>query len=224
MNIYLLTLFPKIFQGVFAQSIIGRAQKKNLVKINLINIRDFAKDVRGTVDDKPYGGGRGMVLKVDVVISALESITPKPYSILLSASGKKYNQDLAKLLAKKKDIAIICGHYEGTDARLERFVDEVVSIGDFILTGGEIAAMAIVDSVVRLVPGVIRKESLTDESFSANGKLLEYPQFTRPEIFRGLKVPAVLLSGNHEQIEKWRNQKAVKRTEKYRPDILNPKS
>lgn len=220
-----LTLFPETFGG-FAQSIVKRALDKNLVKIEFLNFRDFSKDKRKTVDDTPYGGGAGMVLRPDVVVEALESIKPRPYSILLSASGKLYTQKKAQILSKKSDIALVCGHYEGIDARVEDYVDEVLSIGDFILTGGEVAAMTVIDSVSRLIPGVIKKESSSNESFSNYGlrtqNLLEYPQFTRPENFRGTKVPQILLSGNHGQIEKWRREQAVKRTRQLRPDLLSP--
>ena len=235
---HILTLFPQTFQSVFAQSIIKRAQDKKIVKINFINPHDFAIDKHKTVDNKPYGGGAGMVMKVDILVKALESIKPEPYTILLSASGKKYTQSYAAKLTKKTAIAIICGHYEGVDARVEKYVDEVISIGDFVLTGGEIAAMAIIDSVTRLIPGVISEGSTNSESFSTsnviaipNGvrekqsqTLLEYPQFTRPEDFRGIKVPKVLLSGNHKQIEKWRSEQSLKRTKKFRPDLLRSKS
>jgi len=220
-TVHILTLFPKSFDGVFTESIIKRAQEKKLVNINLINIREFAKNKAKTVDDKPYGGGRGMVLKVDVVIDALESIKPKPYAILLSASGRKYTQQMAKRLSGKKSLAIICGHYEGVDTRVEKYMDDVISIGDFVMTGGEIAAMAIADSVARLIPGVIQKESTESESFSQNGKiLLEHPHYTRPENFRSQKVPQVLLSGNHKQIEQFRGKEALKRTKKFRPDLI----
>ena len=161
-----------------------------------------------------------MVMKVDVLVKALESIGGKPYNILLSASGEKYTQKSARILAQKSQVAIICGHYEGMDARVEKFVDKIYSIGDFILTGGEIAAMAIVDSVTRLIPGVIQGGSLEFESFSGKNKLLEYPQYTKPQEFRGLKVPQILLSGNHREIEKWREAQTVKRTRRFRPDFL----
>jgi len=226
-TIWILTLFPQIFERVFTQSIIKRAQDRKLVEIKIINIRDFATDRHKSVDDKPYGGGRGMVLRVDITIGALESIGPKPYTILLSAAGTKYNQRKALTLAKKKKVALICGHYEGVDARVEEFVDETISIGDFVLTGGEIAAMTIVDSVVRLIPGVIHPKSLKSESFSLGfpssptlSAAFEYPQYTRPEKFKGLKVPPVLLTGNHQKIAKWRKQQAIKRTRKWRPDLL----
>ena len=192
----------------------------------MVNIRDFAKDKHKTVDDKPYGGGKGMILKVDVLVNALETIKPKLFTILLSPSGKKYDQQKALFVSRKKRLAIICGHYEGTDARIEKYVDEVISIGDFVLTGGEIAAMAIVDSVARLIPGVIKKESLEFESFSLTTNyqlptsLLEYPQYTRPEDFRDLKIPKILLSGNHQQISDWRQKQAFKRTKKWRPDLI----
>lgn len=218
MNIWVLTLFPQIFESVFSQSIIARAIEKNIIKINIINIRDFAHDKHKTVDDTPYGGGSGMVMRFDILHEALTSIKPKPYIILLSASGRKYNQQKARGLAKRKSIALICGHYEGVDARIEDYVDEVISIGDFVLTGGEIAAMAVIDSVTRFIPESINPASSIDESFEKG--LLEYPQYTRPEEFRGHKVPEVLLSGNHLKIEKWRSQAALKRTKKYRPDLL----
>ena len=161
-----------------------------------------------------------MVMKVDVLVKALESIGEKSYSILLSASGEKYTQKSARILAKKSQIALICGHYEGTDARVEKFVDKTYSIGDFVLTGGEVAAMAIVDSTTRLIPKVIHPESLESESFTIEKRLLEFPQYTRPEEFRGLKVPQILLSGNHDEINKWRVTQAVKRTTKFHPDLL----
>lgn len=232
MKFHIITLFPEMFKGVFSQSIIARAAGKKLIEINLVNLRDFSSDKHQTVDDKPYGGGKGMVARVDIVANALESLKPKPYHILLSASGAKYNQTKAQALTKKKAISLVCGHYEGVDARVEEFVDEALSIGDFVLTGGEIAAMAIIDSVTRLIPGVIRAESLQSESFSpttnyplSTTHLLEYPQYTRPKEFKGLKVPKILLSGNHREIQEWRQREAVKRTKKYRPDLIkNAKS
>lgn len=217
MTFHIVTLFPEMFEGVFSQSILARAKKESLIKINFINPRSFAIDKHKSVDDSPYGGGAGMIMKADVIVSALESIRPKPYSILLSASGKRYDQKKARKLAKEKSLAIICGHYEGVDARVEKYVDEVVSIGDFVLTGGEIPAMAIVDSVTRLIPGVINSKSLESESFSPTTRhqlpdtsYLEHPQYTRPENFRGLKVPKVLLSGNHKEIGEWRKSKTRK--------------
>lgn len=222
MNFYILTLFPEMFMHILDESILKRAKSSNLISIRAIDIRNFAKDKHKTVDDKPYGGGVGMVLKVDVAARALESITKskktKPYVILLSASGKKYDQKSARKLAKKKDLIIISGHYEGIDARIEDYADEIISIGDFILTGGEIPALAIIDSITRLIPGTINPKSPLDESFQK--RLLEYPQYTRPEKFRGVSVPEVLLSGNHQEIEKWRREQSLKRTKIYRPDLL----
>ncbi|OGE04612.1 tRNA (guanosine(37)-N1)-methyltransferase TrmD [Candidatus Curtissbacteria bacterium RIFCSPLOWO2_01_FULL_41_18] len=227
MKIAILTLFPLAFENVFSESIIKKAQDKKLLKITLVDIRNFAHDKHQKVDDKPYGGGKGMLLKVDVLVEAIESIKEKPYIILLSPSGKTFNQKKALGLSQKKSLAIICGHYEGIDSRIEEFVDEVISIGDFVLTGGEIAAMIIVDSVARLIPGVIHPESLETESFSpkyakekSGGFRLEHPQYTRPENFRGHKVPKILLSGNHQKIDQWQKKESVKKTRKTRPELL----
>ena len=220
MIFHIITLFPEIFAPFSKSSIIGRAANTELITINLLNLRNFAKDRHATVDDKPFGGGRGMVLKVDVVVSAIQSIKSHPYTILLSASGRPYNQKMAYDLSRKKSLTLVCGHYEGVDARVENFVDDVISIGDFVMTGGEIAAMAIVDSVTRLIPGAIAEGSIETESFSKIGNLLEYTQYTRPEEFRDLKVPKVLLSGNHKEIEDWRQKEALRRTRKFRPDLL----
>lgn len=226
MRFTIITLFPEVFASVFSSSIIKRAIDKKLLQVEFINPRDFTTDKHKTVDDRPYGGGMGMIMKVDILASALESIQPKPYSILLSSSGKTYTQKNARILSKKSSIAIICGHYEGVDARVENLADQTISVGDYILTGGEIAAMAIVDSTTRLIPGVIKKQSADIESFSPStinyqsSTLLEYSQYTRPENFRGQKVPKILLSGDHARIEKWRLQESIKRTKKIRPDLL----
>lgn len=209
MTIHILTLFPEFFQSPLNESIIKRAKGKNLLKINLINIRDFATDKHKSVDSKPYGGGRGMLMRVDVIVKALESIKPKPYAILLDTRGKTYDQKTARSFAKKKDIAIICGHYEGADARVEKFVDEVISIGNFVLTGGEPAALILIDSITHLTPGAIHPGSLENESFDKEDTL-EYPQYTEPREFNGLKVPEVLLSGNHANITKWRKNESTK--------------
>ena len=218
MTFHIITLFPESFDSIFASSILKRAIDKKIIKVKFINPRDFAKDKHKTVDDSPYGGGKGMVMKVDILTKALESIKPKPYTLLLSASGKKYTQQTAQKLKGKSEIALICGHYEGTDARVEKYVDEVMSVGDFVQTGGEIPAMAIVDSVTRLLPGAITQGSAKDESFSTLNfqfsTLLEYPQYTRPEDFRGQKVPKVLLSGNHGIIEDWKKEESLKKTKK----------
>ncbi len=222
MNLTIITLFPEVFAPTVSTSILKRAEDRKLVKFKFLNPRDFAEDARKTVDDKPYGGGPGMVLKVDVISKALSSIKPRPYIILLSASGAKFTQSKAQILSKKKNVALICGHYEGVDARIEDYVDEVLSVGDYVLTGGEIPAMVILDTVVRLIPRVINSKSSTDESFEKN--LLEYPQYTRPEIYQKKAVPKILLTGDHKQIAKWRQAEALKRTKKYRPDLLQPKT
>ncbi len=221
MNIHVITLFPEIFDQILSSSILKKARAKKLIKINLINPRSFATDKHKTVDGKPYGGGAGMVLKVDILNKALAGIHPKPYTILLAASGKKYTHKNARDLAKKKNIALICGHYEGVDARIEKYVDEIFSIGDYVLTGGEIPAMVLIDSVTRFIPGVINPKSPQDESFEKG--LLEYPQFTRPEVYNGDPVPSVLLGGNHEEIQKWRHEESLKRTKQFRPDLLQTK-
>ena len=219
MKFDVLTLFPEMFEGI-TKSIIGKAIEKKLVDINLINIRDFSKNKHKKVDDTPYGGGAGMVLKPDVVYEAYNSIkTDVSKVIYLSPKGKTLNQERVKELAKESHIILLCGHYEGIDQRvLDEIVDEEISIGDYILTGGEIPAMVLIDSVSRYVNGVIKKESVEEESFS-NG-LLEYPQYTRPEIFLDKKVPEVLLSGHHGNIKKWREEKSLEITRRNRPDLL----
>jgi len=203
---------------VFSESLIARAQKQKIAAITIHNLRDWSTDKHKTVDDKPFGGGPGMVLKVDVVDRALRDL-PAGHKILLTPQGKPFSQPLAKKLAQQKQLILICGHYEGFDERIRDLVDEEISIGDYVLTGGEIPAMVIVDTVVRLLPGVVGKEaSLTEESFSQN--LLEYPQYTRPEEYQGKKVPPVLLSGNHAEITKWRAEQSKKRTLSRRPDLI----
>jgi len=211
MKISVLTLFPQMFQGPFDFSIIKRAREDGYVEINFIDIRDFGIGKHKIVDDKTYGGGHGMVLKIDVLKPALGSVIDKNLSkeeqkiILTAATGKTYKQEIAKEYSKLKHLIIICGHYEGTDARIREFIDAEVSIGDFILTGGEIPTMAIIDSVVRLIPGVLRKGVTENESFSEEN-ILEHPHYTRPDNFEGLKVPEVLLEGNHAKIDEWRNK------------------
>lgn len=212
MTFHIITLFPEIFESILSSSILKRALGTNQITIKFNNPRDFSKNKYKTVDDKPYGGGAGMIMKVDNIVEALESIKPKPYTILLSAGGKTYDQKLAQKLSKKKTVAIICGHYEGVDARVVKYVDEVISMGPYVLTGGEIPAAAIVDSVTRLIPGVINPRSLEEESFSKLSKSdFEYPQYTRPEDFRGHKVPKILLSGDHQKIATWRKLKSGKK-------------
>ena len=219
MKFDVLTLFPEMFE-ILNHSIIGKAIEKDLIDINLINIRDFSKDKHKKVDDTPYGGGAGMVMKPDVVYDAYQSIKDKNAKVIyMSPQGKPLNQDKVEELSKENHLIILCGHYEGIDQRvLDKIVDEEISIGDYVLTGGEIPAMVLIDSVSRYVEGVLKEDSIKEESFS-NG-LLEYPQYTRPEVFEGMKVPEILLSGHHENIEKWRKEKSLEMTKKKRPDIL----
>ncbi len=220
MRFDVLTLFPEMFDTL-DQSIIGKAKEKQLIDINLINIRDFSKDKHKKVDDTPYGGGAGMVIKPDVVYDAYNSIENKNAKVIyMSPQGNILNQKKIEDLSKQKHLIILCGHYEGIDQRvLDKIVDEEISIGDYVLTGGELPAMVLIDSVSRYIEGVINQESIQEESFS-NG-LLEYPQYTRPEVFEGEKVPEILLSGHHENIEKWRRDKSIEITKKKRPDLLN---
>jgi len=271
MKISIITLFPKMIASFFEESIVKKAKEKGLVEIELINLRDFALDSYGTVDDRPYGGGVGMVLRVDVLYKSLLSVIPNLFRdlnkinkkqkmlkqvqhdndyckkiILTSPKGKLFNQEKAKEYAKLDHLIIICGHYEGVDERVLNFIDEEVSLGNFVMTGGEITAAAITDGVCRLLPGVLKKEGATEiESFfevsvdklievvgedeilkklKEKGvkkvKLLEYPQYTRPENFLGFKVPKILLSGNHKEIEIWRLKKAYEETKRKRRDLL----
>ncbi len=222
MKIDILTLFPNMFDGVFQESILKRAIDLHQVEINLINFRDYTKDPHNKVDDTPYGGGAGMVMRVDIVNDAIESVRTKDSKVyLMSPAGKVFNQGMAENLSKVKHLILICGHYEGIDERITNFIDGEISIGDYILTGGETASMVITDAVTRLIDGVITKESLDDESFNDN--LLDYPTYTRPQEYKGLEVPEVLLSGHHENINKWRMEQRIKRTEERRPDLLDNK-
>ena len=219
MKFDVLTLFPEMFE-ILNQSIIGKAIEKELIDINLINIRDFSKDKHKKVDDTPYGGGAGMVMKPDVVYDAYQSIEDKHAKVIyMSPQGKPLNQKKVEELSKENHLIILCGHYEGIDQRvLDKIVDEEISIGDYVLTGGEIPAMVLIDSVSRYVEGVLNKESKNEESFSQG--LLEYPQYTRPEVFNNKKVPEILLSGHHENINKWRRCEALKNTYLKRPELL----
>lgn len=222
MKFDVLTLFPQMFEPVY-QSIIGKAQENKVIDINLIDIRDFSKDKHKKVDDYPYGGGAGMVIRPDVVYDAYKSINTKSAkTIYLSPQGKVLTQEKVKELSKEEHIVLLCGHYEGIDQRvLDEIVDEEISIGDYVLTGGELPAMVLIDSVSRYIEGVINQESTNEESFS-NG-LLEYPQYTRPESFLNKKVPEVLLSGHHSNIEKWRHEKSIENTKNKRPELLKKK-
>ena len=219
MRIDILTLFPESIKGYLDESIIKRAIKDEKVEINLINFREYSKLNNNQVDDTPYGGGAGMVLRCEPIFDCIDDIkTDDAYIIMLTPDGKTYKQEKARELSKKKHLILICGHYEGFDERIRTIVDEEISIGDFVLTGGEIAATVIVDSVVRLLDGVITKESLDSESFSDN--LLDYPTYTKPSEYRGMKVPDVLISGNHELINKWREEQRINKTKEKRPDLM----
>lgn len=249
MRISILTLFPKMVGTFFDESIIKKAQEKGLVDIEIVDLRDFATDKHKSVDDRPYGGGAGMVLKAEIIHNALQKIKHSKQNsktILTSAKGKVFNQQKAQELAQLQHLILIAGHYEGVDERILEFIDEEISLGDFVLTGGEIAASAIADAVVRLIPGVLKKEEAPQiESFfrvplskvidavgehevlknlqkkgKENVQLLEFPHYTRPEEFRGKKVPEVLLGGDHKAIEKWRLKSAFEETFKKRPDLL----
>lgn len=220
MRISILTLFPEIFEGFLNTSIIKRAIEKKKVSFDIINIRDFAKNSYGQVDDTPYGGGSGMVMMIEPVVDAINSVkTEDSVVILMTPSGIPFKQKTALDLRSKKHLILICGHYEGIDERILNYVDMELSIGDYILTGGEIPAMVVSDAIIRLLDGVIKKESYEEESFSDN--LLDYPTYTKPASFDGLDVPEVLLSGHHANIEKWRREQARRKTEKNRPDLLD---
>lgn len=218
-RIDILTLFPSMFDGFLNESIINRAIKRNLVQINVINFRDYTLDPHGKVDDTPYGGGAGMVLTPQPIFDAVEDLkTENTKVILLAPDGKTYNQEMAYSYSKEEHIILICGHYEGFDERIRTLADSEISIGDYVLTGGEIPSMVITDSITRLIDGVIEKESHEYDSF--NNNLLDYPTYTKPRDFRGMKVPDVLTSGNHKEIEKYRLEQQIKRTKERRPDLL----
>ncbi|MBR3804660.1 MAG: tRNA (guanosine(37)-N1)-methyltransferase TrmD [Clostridia bacterium] len=220
MKIDILTLFPEMFAPLY-ESIIGRAQKAGKVEIKLHDIREYSLNKHKKCDDYPFGGGAGMVMMPQPVFDAINAVDPdhKAKRIYTSPRGKTLSQTMVKDLATRENLLILCGHYEGLDERIiELCIDEEVSIGDYVLTGGELPAMVMVDSVCRYVDGVIAKESLSEESFSEG--LLEYPQYTRPQEFMGLKVPEVLTSGNHAEVDKWRKEKSLELTKKYRPDLL----
>lgn len=219
MNITILTLFPEMFEGFATNSIIKRALGKGVASLKVVNIRDYTKDRYGRTDTPPVGGGAGLIEKAQPIIDALlANKKDNSHTILMSPRGKTYNQEIAKNYASLQDLVIICGHYEGIDERVNDYVDELISIGDYVLTGGEIPAMAIADSVIRLLDGAITKESLDDESF--NDGVLEYPQYTEPYDYQGKKVPDILYSGNHEAIRKWRRKQSLLLTKKHRPDLF----
>ena len=220
MKISILTLFPEFFDGFLTNSIIKRAIAREKVEIEIINIRDYTEDKYGRVDSAPVGGGAGLIMKCQPVLDCLKAVKKEnSHTVLLSPRGKTYNQKRARELATTcEHLILICGHYEGTDERINKYTDELISIGDYILTGGEIGAEIISDSIIRLLDGVIAPESIVDESFE-NG-LLEYPQYTEPQDYEGNVVPEILYSGNHQAIDKWRKKQSLRLTKKYRPDLL----
>ena len=223
MKIHVLSLFPDMFTGVFGSSILKKAQEKGAVELAVTDIREYSENKHKQVDDYPYGGGAGMVLKPEPMFNAVEAITEgrKPRVILMCPQGERFTQRKAEELAKEEDLVFLCGHYEGYDERIrEHLVTDEISIGDFVLTGGELPAMTVIDAVVRLLPGVLGQEdSHIQDSFSTG--LLEHPHYTRPADFRGMKVPDILLSGNHAKIDAWREEQSFKRTLERRPDLLD---
>ena len=221
MKIDVLTLFPEMFQGSLNESLLKKAQAKGLLSFNTVNIRDFTTDKHKTADDTAYGGGAGMVMKVDPIAKGISNLKSKiSKTILLCPTGKPLTQKKPNKLAKQKHLILVCGHYEGVDERVRDYVDEEISIGDYVLTGGEIPATVLIDAVARQIPGVVKEQESVEKDSFYNG-LLDYPCYTRPEEFEGKKVPEVLLSGNHAEIEKWRQEKALEKTKKQRPDLLN---
>lgn len=227
LRIDLVTLFPEYFKGALASSLLKQAEAKGIIEFHLQNPRNFTKDRHRTADEKPFGGGAGMVLKPEPIFHCVESLPKKGYIILLSPQGRPLTQRLASRLARKRHLVLICGHYEGVDERVrEHLADLEISVGDFVTLGGEAPALCLIESVVRLVPGVVgNPASLKEESFSVfqngtRGGPLEFPQYTRPRVFRGWEVPQVLLSGNHQVIRKWREEASLRVTQKKRPDLL----
>jgi len=223
MKFDILTLFPNMFSSPLRESILGKAIEKGLIQIRTVNIRDFTSDKHQVVDDTPYGGGQGMVMKVEPIARAIESVksqNPSAWTVYLTPQGKPLHQDLARRLSTQPHLILLCGRYEGVDERVrESFVDEEISIGDYVLTGGELAAMVVIDTVSRFIPGVLGSDRSAEEDSFYNS-LLEYPQYTRPPNFRGHCVPEVLLSGNHSAISLWRRKEALKQTSLRRPDLL----
>ena len=219
MKIDILTLFPDMFNGVFTESIIKRAIDEEKIKINIINFRDYTNDPHNKVDDTPFGGGAGMVLSCQPIFDCIKSIkTEDSKVIMLTPSGKVYNEKMAYDLSKEKHLILLCGHYEGFDERIKSICDMEISIGDYVLTGGEVPAMVLVDSITRLIPGVILEESHVNDSFNDN--LLDYPVYTKPRVYEGLEVPEVLISGDHKKIEEYRNSERIRLTKENRPDLL----
>ena len=222
MKIDVLTLFPEMYDGVLSESIIKRAREKGIVEINLHNFRDYSTDSHKKVDDTPFGGGAGMVLTCQPIFDCINSLkTDDSIVIMLTPDGKVYNQKMALDLSKKKHLILLCGHYEGFDERIKSICDMFISVGDYILTGGEIPSMILIDSITRLLNGAITSHSLESESFDNN--LLDYPTFTKPRDFRGMLVPDVLLSGDHKKIDEWRLSEQIKKTKELRPDLMEEK-
>ena len=219
MKITILSLFPNMFEGFLTESIIKRAIQNEKVEVKVINFRDYSVYNNKQVDDTPYGGGAGMVLMCDPIFRCIDEIrTPNSHIIILSPEGSIYNEKKAKELSKYEDIILICGHYEGFDERIKTLADEIISVGDFVLTGGEIPAMLITDSIIRLLPGAITNESLESESFNEN--LLDYPVYTKPAVYRDMNVPDILLSGDHKKIDDYRESERIRLTKEKRPDLL----
>ena len=222
MKIDILTLFPNMFEGFLSESIIKRAIDKGIVEVKIHNFRDYTNDPHGKVDDTPYGGGAGMVLMPQPIFDCIESIkTPDSIVVMLTPEGEVFNQKIAYDLSSKKHLILLCGHYEGFDERIKSICDRFISIGDFVLTGGELPSMVISDAIIRLLPGVIDKESLESESFTNN--LLDYPTYTKPRDFRGMKVPDVLLNGDHKKIDEYRLEEQIKKTKELRSDLMEEK-
>lgn len=219
MKITILSLFPNMFEGFLTESIIKRAIQNEKVEVKIINFRDYSVYNNKQVDDTPYGGGAGMVLMCDPIFRCIDEIrTPNSHIIILSPEGNIYNEKKARELSKYEDIILICGHYEGFDERIKTLADEIISVGDFVLTGGEIPAMLITDSIIRLLPGAITNESLESESFNEN--LLDYPVYTKPAVYRDMNVPDILLSGDHKKIDDYRESERIRLTKEKRPDLL----
>ena len=220
MKITILTLFPEMFDGFLSNSIIKRTIDKKIVEIRIVNIRDYTRDKNHRVDSAPVGGGAGLIMKCQPIVDSInDNKSEISKIIMLSPCGKTYNQEIARSLLKEKDIILLCGHYEGIDYRVNKYVDEQISIGDYILTGGELGSMVVADSIIRLIDGAIAEESITEESFDDN--LLEYPQYTEPYDYEGDKIPDILYSGNHEAIRKWRRKKSLLLTKEKRPDLFS---
>lgn len=219
----ILTLFPGIFESPLSESIIKKAVDKGIIRFNIVNIRDFAEDIHRTCDDSPYGGGPGMVMKVEPIYKAMRHVEEKlgkPRFVLLTPQGRTFDQQAAERLSRLSHICLICGRYEGVDERVLQFIDEEISVGDYVLSGGEFPALVLIDAVSRCIPGVLgNDQSVTSETFREH--LLEYPQYTRPDVFMDMEVPQILLSGNHEEIRKWRRKESIRKTILKRPDLLN---